>query len=182
MNILRKAFYACAAVLLFCSAAPKELEAQTANIGFVDFKKCVEQSKLGKQEQANFESMKKQMEDVLGEKEKSLSDISTKFDDPDYLDTLSPEAEAEMKHKFRNLNQELSQHQQQYYQILNQANFKIIQKISETINEASKTVAKDKSLDIILNEEGAFYYKDTLDVSADIVKVMDATFKPEETK
>lgn len=46
-------------------------QASSLKIGVVNFKRCVETSKLGKLEQANFEALKKQMESVLGEKEKN---------------------------------------------------------------------------------------------------------------
>lgn len=165
-------------VVAFLFVATSSLEAAPIqNIGIVNFKTCVENSKVGQKEQQNFESMKKQMEDVLVEKEKTLNEIATKFNDPDYLDSLSPEAEAEMKHKFRTHSQELQQHQNQYYQVLNQANFKVIQKIGENITEASKVVAENKNLDIVLNEEMAFFHTDALDISNEVVTVMDQLYK-----
>lgn len=170
------------AVLAITATVPCSAVVQSPKIALVNFKTCVEKSKIGKQEQTNFENMKKQMEDVLAEKEKSLKELSGKFSDEDYLDSLSSEAEAELKHKFRSLNQELGQHQQQFYQVLQQANFKIVQKINDEINEASKSVAKTKSLDLIINEEGAFYFNPVLDISEDVVKVMDDKFNREQKK
>ncbi len=105
MNIFRNIFYCTISMMILCSIAPNELAAEGAKVGVVNFKTCVEQSEMGKKEQANFESLKKQMEGVLEEKEKALNEIANKFNDPDYLDSLSPEAEAELKHKFRSLNQ-----------------------------------------------------------------------------
>ena len=166
-----------AAICLF--AAVPNLHGAEVKVGVVNFKTCVEGSKIGAKEQQNFEVLKKQMEDVLAEKEKSLNELSAKFNDADYLDSLSTDAEAEMKHQFRTLSQEMQQHQSQYYQVLQQANFKIIQKIGEAISEASKVVAKNKQLDVILNEEMAFYHADALDVSKDVVTVMDQQFKEE---
>lgn len=145
-------------------------------IGVVDFKGSIEKSKLGKQEQQNFENLKKQMEKVLEEKEKTLNDLAAKLNDVDYLDSLTPEAETELKRKFRNLNQELSQQQAQYYQALNQANVKIIQKIQETVEKASEKVAKDLNLDVMLNDEGTFYYADALNVTDKVVAALDVIF------
>lgn len=145
-------------------------------IGVVDFKASIEKSKLGKQEQQNFENLKKQMETVLEEKEKGLNDLATKLNDVDYLDSLTPEAETELKRKFRAINQELSQQQAQYYQALNQANVKIIQKIQETIEKASEKVAKDLGLDVVLNDEGTFYYSDALNVTDKVVAALDVMF------
>ena len=163
-------------LVLSCIVFVAPLMAEDVKIGVVNFKSCVEKSKLGKKEQANFDSLRKQMESVLEEKEKALNEIGNKFNDPDYLDSLSPEAEAELKHKLRTLNQELSQHQNQYYQALNQANFKIIQKMSESVAQASEKVAVKNGLDVVLNEEGSFFYNRALDISDDVVKVMDETF------
>ncbi len=151
-------------------------------VALVNFRTCVETSKSGKQEQANFDKMKKQMEDVLHEKEKTLKELSTKFNDEDYIDSLSSEAEAELKHKFRSLNQELAQHQQQFFQVLQQANFKIIQKMTEEINEAAKIVAKKKNLDMIVNEEGTFFFNPSMDISTEIVKEMDLKFGKDTAK
>lgn len=178
-KLLRRAFFNCTVALLLCSAIPSEANAESPRYGFVNFKHCVENSKVGKKEQENFESLKKQMEQVLDEKEKALNEISQKFNDADYLDSLSAEAEAELKHKFRNLNQELAQHQQQFYQMLQQANFKVMQKMNDSISTAAKTVAKNKHFDMIINEEGTFYYDPVFDVSKDVIKVMDENFAKE---
>lgn len=147
-------------------------------IAFVNFKTCVESSKMGKQEQATFESLKKQMETVLEEKEKALNDMAAKFNDPDYLDSLSAEAETEIKRKFRAQSQELSGFQNQYMQILQQTNLKVIQKLTEAATEASKKFSLENKIDIIFNEE-AFYYSPDLDVSQKIISLMDKQFDAE---
>lgn len=174
MNQYRKLILGLTAVLGLCAHAPVELAAaDQPKVGVVDFKSCVEKSKLGKKEQANFDNLKKQMEGVLEEKEKTLTEVSNKMNDPDYLDSLSQGAEAELKHKYRTMTQELAQHQQQFYQMLNQANFKIIQKITESIAKAAKTVAANKGLDIVIHDESTFYFAPTLDISNDVIKVLD---------
>lgn len=148
-------------------------------IGVVNFKRVVEESKYGKQEQGNFEALKKQMESILEEKEKTLNEITAKFNDADYVDSLSPEAENELKHKFRLLNQELGQIQSQYYQTLNQANMKILQKLNEMVAEASKKLAKESQLDIILNDDGGFYYAPELDFSKKVISILDVGYDAE---
>ena len=97
---------------------PKPTSNDAHKVVYVDFKECVEGSKLGKQEQSTFENLKKQMEKALEEQEKTLTDLATKLNDTDYLDSLTPEAETELKRKFRALNQEMNQVQSQYYQTL----------------------------------------------------------------
>lgn len=107
-------------------------------IGIVNFASCMTESKLGKQEQASFESLKKQMSSLLEDSEKQINEITSKFNDPDYMDGLSPDAEEEMKNKFHLINEEMNRYQNQYYQVLNQANMKIIQNVGSKIQEASQ--------------------------------------------
>jgi outer membrane protein len=193
----------CAGILVLCSAAEPANKGPAANnnnknqttfdqskvptapkVGIVSFKSCVEQSKIGKQEQANFEGLKKQMESVLAEKEKSLNDMASKFNDPDYLDSLSPEAETELKRKFRGLNQEIAQQQNQYMQTLQQTNFKVVQKLQDQVTKAATIVAKNEKLDLILNDEGTFYFAPALNISDKIVGILDKDYEahPPENK
>lgn len=152
------------------------LSAKDLKVAVVNFKECVENSKLGKQEQANFEALKKQMETVLEEKEKQLNDLATKLNDNDYLDSISADAETELKRKARGIQADMQQHQQQFYQALQQANFKVVQGLQEAIAKASKKVAAAQNIDVVLNEEVAFFASPTLNISKDIVKEMDADF------
>lgn len=158
---------------------------QTARIGIVNAKKCLEESKLGKQEQANFEKMKNQMESVLRDKEKTLEEIENKVNDDDYMDSISEEAAAELKRKRKSIKQEGFQLQNQYMQTLQQTNFKIIQKLTEVISKASEQVAKESQsssqpLDVILNDESCTYYNPSLDVSDKVISKMNALFDAEQ--
>lgn len=147
----------------------------TLKVGVVNLKSCFEGSKLGKQEQARFEEIKKQLEATIEAKEKELNEMSPKFSD-EYLDTLSPEAEAELKGKYQRLAQDLSQQQNQYYNMLNQANYQIVQTVSEAVAESAKKVAASKGLDLTINEEVCFYHNPTLDISKEVIVEMDASF------
>jgi len=154
----------------------------SGKIGIVNFGTCVTDSKYGKQEQTSFESMKKQMTSLIEDSEKQLRGISEKFQDKDYLDGLSPEAEEEFKVKFRNLSEELNRYQQQYYQGLNQANYKLIQVMGKNINVAAEKVATQKGINMVLNQEVCFYCLPTLDVTSDVIKEMDKNFDVEAKK
>lgn len=170
------------AALSVTTLSQVEGTADTPKIRIVNFKSCVEQSKLGKQEQSAFEATKKQMETSLSEKEKTLNEMAAKFEDPDYLDSLSAEAETEIKRKFRHLNQEYTQLQNQYMQALQQTNFKVVQKLTENVTKAAALVAKQENVDLILNEEGAFFSSPALDISPKVVIAMDQMFDKEATE
>lgn len=183
-----KKIFATAFALACISANVSAAEAYTATsqsagtkVGMINFKKVIEDSKFGKQEQANFEALKKQMETTLQQKEKTLSDLAVKFEDADYIDSLSPEAEEELKQQFRVLSQELSQIQSQYYQSLNQSNMMILQKLNDIVSAAAARVAKENTIDVILSDESGFYFAPTLDLSSRIVSIMDEMHAKENT-
>lgn len=179
MKFLRQLIaFTCAAVIL-CSADSVEAANKPVKIAVVNFKKCVEKSKLGQREQANFEAIKKQMETVLEEKEKSLTDIASKFNDIDYLDSLSPDAEADLKRQFRSLNQEFTQQQNQFYQTLSQTNIKVVQKLTDMVAQVSKEIAKDQQLDVVLNDDSCFFSSEDIDISNQIIIAMDKAFEKE---
>lgn len=148
-------------------------------MGVVNFASCISDSKMGKSEQANFENLKKQLGTHLEATEKELNDLAGKLNDSEYMDGLSPEADAELREKVRLLNEELMRYQNQYYQVLNQTNMKIVQQISAKIASAAETVAKAKKLDAVFNQEACFYASPSLNVTAEVVKEMDARYDEE---
>ncbi len=174
---MRKLFSAqLLAAFLSVTASLSALTIGTANVRY-----CIEESKIGKSEQSQFEELKKQLEQGLEQKDKELNELAPKLKD-EYLDTLTPEAERELKEKFNQLSQEMSIQQNQYYQTLNSANYQFMSKILEMIQEASKIVATQKKLDLILNDEACFYKNDSVDVSKEIVKELDAAFDKAQKK
>lgn len=152
------------------------VKAHAEKCGVVNFKECVEKSKSGMHEQSSFEALKKQAEEVMKEKEKTLSEVTSKLNDPDYLDSLSQEAKAELQHKYRSISQEMAQQQQQLYQTLTQANYKVVQKLTEEVNDAAKVVAQNENFDLIINEDASFYYSAALDITDKIIKEMNNSF------
>ncbi len=169
-------------LILAAGLTSSAFAADAPSIGVVNFAHCVTDSKLGKQEQNAFDNLKKQMSTMLEETEKQLNDITAKFNDPEYLDGLSPEAEQELKNKFRMLSEEMNRYQNQYYQVLNQANMRIVQTIGNGINSASEKIAKDKKLTVIVNKDACFYISPTLDVTNEVVLEMDKNFDVETKK
>ncbi len=162
----------------FSSAAGQSLK-----IGIVNAKRCLDESKLGKQEQANFEKMKKQMESILQDKERDLEELEAKLNDEDYMDSISEEAALDLKRKKRNLRNEGLQLQNQYIQTLQQTNLKIVQKLTDTIAKASNQVAQDTSsgqaIDVIFSDEACTYFAPQLDVTDRVVAKMNAIFDVE---
>src|SRR5574338_178398 len=153
----------------------------TTKVGVVKFKDCVEQSQLGKKEQARFEQMRKDLESKIDAKEKELNDLAPKFSD-EYLDTLTPEAESKLKNTFKDLNQQLAEMQDQYYKMLNQANYQIVQQLNSAVSKACEKVAKAKGLEMAINDEVCFYHAEGLDISKEVIAEMDRQSQQDEKK
>lgn len=145
-------------------------------LGVVNFTTCITDSKYGKNEQSQLEQIKNQYSQVLEETEKELKEIVAKFEDKEYLDGLSPEAEEDLKMKYKALNEDMSKYQNQLYQVLNQANYFFLQKMQGYISKASEQVALKKKLNMVLNKEACFYNQADLDVTKLVISEMDKNF------
>lgn len=153
------------------------------SIYVVDAKRCLEESKLGKKEKANFDRMKNEMEGILQDKSRALQEIERKLNDDDYIDSISTEAETELKNKKRTLKNEGFQLQSDYYKTLEQVNQKIIQRVTESINKATEELAKENSsIDLVVSVEACAYFAPNIDISSKIIEKMDALFVEDEKK
>lgn len=153
------------------------LNANDLSIGFVNFKSCVEKSKLGQQERNSLEALRKQMSEALEKSDRELSEIAHKLEDQDYLDGLSPAAEEELKTRFQSLNQELARAQNQYYQLLNQANYRMVQALHDAVSKAAEHVRLEHNLSLILSEDSTFASTSTLNVTDQVIVKMDQVFE-----
>jgi len=147
--------------------------------GIVNFTTCITESKYGQQEQEAFDDVRNKITSIMTDLEGQLTEIATKLQDPEFVDSLSPEAEQEMKSRFQSLNEELGRYQSQYYQVMNQANMKLIQLMSAYVSQASETIAKKQKFSVILNKEACFYYEPKQDITAAVIAEMDKSFEKE---
>lgn len=166
-------------VLAACGVTTGSLSAAE---GIVNFTTCITDSKYGQKEQENFEGIRKQLGAMIEDTEKELKEIADKFGDTEYLDSLSPKAEEEMKAHYQNLNEDLARYQGQFYQIMQQANMQLVQKMSTQIARASEKVAEVKGLSYVINREACFYYKPELDLTEQVILEMDKNFELEVKK
>ena len=175
-NSWRHLLFACALLLGSTTLSAADTGSTGHRIGVVVFRKTIEDSKLGKQQATSFETLQNQMEATLLKSQKEISEIATKLNDDAYLDGLTPEAENELKHKYRTMSQELQAMQSQFIHTLQEANTKIVQAIASEVSEAAKEVGKTQGLDAIINDEAVPYHKDNMDVTRLIVAQMDVRF------
>jgi len=172
---MRKFFFS--AAMAFSLIAASASAADSPVIGVVNFTSCITDSKVGKKEQENMESIRKQMASLIEDTEKELKELAAKFDDTEYLDSLSPKAEEELKIKFQTLQEDHGRYQNQFYQVLQHANYQMIQKMSGSIAKAAEKIAKSKKLDYVMNKEACFYIRPDLDVTSMVINEMDTNFE-----
>lgn len=163
---------------LFCLSSLKGGAAEIP-YGIVNFGSCITESQYGKQEQASFDKIREQMTILVTDVEKQLNEIATKFQDPEFIDSLSPEAEQEMKSRFQSLNEELNRSQNQYMQVMQQANMRLMQNMSGHVSKASEVVAKKKKLPMVVREEVCFFFDPSFDVTPSVIEEMDKDYSKE---
>lgn len=155
---------------------------EKATIGIVNFGNCISESKAGIHEQENMETLRRQMASMMEATEKELKEISAKFDDTEYLDSLSPKAEEELKSKHQSLQEDLARYQQQFYQMLQHANYQMVHKMRAEVGSAAEKVAQAEGLKYVINEDFCFYASPDLDVTKSVIQQMDKQFEEEMAK
>lgn len=145
-------------------------------IGVVNFGTCVAESKFGQKEQEALENVKKQVERLVVDIESQLRDVTGKLQDSDYMDGLSPEGEQELKAKFQSLSEEHQRYQGQYYQMMQQANMQLLQKMGGYVNAATEAIAKQSGYTLIVSKDVCFSFSDSKDITGLVVAEMDKAF------
>lgn len=148
-------------------------------IGVVDFRACLEKSYVGQEEQLRIEAMRNEMVGSLETKEKALTEVMGKLKNPEYLDTISPQMEEQLQREYAQLSEEMQQLQNQAYQALNQAQMKMYQSVSEQVSKCAEYLAREHNLDMIVNQEGTFYFKRPLDMTPLVIQELNRHFQPE---
>lgn len=150
---------------------------QGNSAGIVNFTTCITDSKYGQQEQEAFDDVRNKITSIMTDLEGQITEIANKLQDPEFIDSLSPEAEQDMKSRFQSLNEELGRYQNHYYQVMNQANMKLIQLMSSYVSQAAESIARKQKLSFVLNKEACFYYEPKQDITTTVIAEMDKNFE-----
>ena len=171
----------CAAlcVALFATYKPLHGAEPHSQIGVCDFTQCVMQSKMGKLEQERLETVKTQMQKSVSDLESQLTETQKKLQDKDLMDTLSPKAEEELRHKYRLLQEESQRMQAQFYQMLQQAQMNLMQKMNQYVRDASSAVADQLSYHFVLSADAAYHFSKN-DITKEVIQELDKRFDEEQ--
>lgn len=178
LALLAGATMSCAALPTY-AASESEGSSKAFQLGVVNFKTCAENSKIGKQEQNAIEAMHKQLVGNLEKMEKEFVELNNKLQDPDFRDSLSPEAEGQLSQQRQKLADDLASGRNQFYQMMNQAQYKLMQVMGMHISRASQIVAKREALDMVVTEDACFYFTPTRNLTTQIITEMDRLYDEE---
>lgn len=151
-------------------------------IGIVSIRTCLEESNQGTEGRKTLESMNKQMTESLQETDKQLGEITSKLNNDDFRDSLTPEAEAELQNNYNALAQERELKRAQFSQQLSQAQMMLIQQLMEKVSAASKEVASNKGLDLVLHEDAVTYFGSQHDITKPVIAQMNSQSDEESTQ
>jgi len=157
-------------------ALSKGFAQEHPSFGVVNLSTCITESKYGKQEQEVMEKIKVQMSALINDVEKRLQDLNSKLNDPEFCDSLSPEAEKDLHNRYQTSKEERDSYHNQYMQLIQRANMNLMEVMDNHIAKASKILAERKQLSVIARGEVYFFYNPNYDITADIIEEMDKDF------
>lgn len=148
-----------------------------ADYGYVDFSRVLSNSTRAKQEEKTLQSLQKELEEQVTNVEKEIQSLAEKLQDPDYIDSLSQEAEQEQRTRLRAMSEERMRMIQQVTGQFQQAQQRVVQQIGLLVSQASAEVARLKSLSGVLNREAFFYADPAQDCTDAVISIMDKAAK-----
>lgn len=148
-----------------------------SGISVVDYGQCISESRYGVAEQKAVDKIRTQLSTLITDTDKEIAELNTKFDDTTFLDSLSPKAEEELRARHQTLMEDRQRYQWQFGQILQQASYQLMHKISAQIARASEKLALEKDIDYVINKEACFYFRPSLDLTQAVIAEMDKNFE-----
>lgn len=162
---------------LFLLLAVPVLAADTSGIAFVDARKVLLESKVGKKNKAEFEKMVKQKEAAIGKEEEKLKAMQQAFQKDQLLMT---EEQKKAKQK------EFQEKADAYQKMVREAKQEVSKKDNEYTAKALAeirgiiaTLAKEMKLNLVLeiSESGLLYAEDGMDLTQKVMERYDAKSK-----
>lgn len=161
-------------------------ETASLHVGVISTKKIFEESKLAQEAQKMYQKLKSQMDTALEAKLAAFQEIERQEKDEDYMESLSKEAAGELRLKKKGVEEEANRIQGQYFQLMQQARGKVMQKLLDQVGVISKKIAEQgldgNKLDLILSDESCTYFAAKLDITEKVVAEINALYESEQAK
>jgi outer membrane protein len=144
-----------------------------------DFAKCYEKSKIGVAKNKEMKELNEKLSTQFEEAHKKFKELDTKLADNNFLDSISPEEEQNLRKEKEMVQQQLGAFQMQFQEMLQQAQNKTIHELVQYVNNAAKVIAGEKKSPLVINKDTVFYYDPSLDYTNLIIDQMDKEYETE---
>jgi len=170
---MQKIILSLVATILFISGTA--LADSTNTVVVVDFQKVFQDSLAGKDFTSKLESKRKSFEDTRNKKEADLVKMNEELKKQQSV--LSSEAfekkRKDFESKVQSFQQELQEDGMKFEKSRNDA----VEQVEETTKEILADIAKEKSYSVVISKNAVLFSADNLDISAEVLKKLDAKLK-----
>lgn len=151
--------------------------AEASNLpGIVNFQACVSEAKIAQEKQKELEGLEKQFRVRIDEIQKRCKEIDEKLGNEAYIDSISAEAEENLKKERQAEVQKLMSAQNEFQQIMQQQQMAFQQSFVLSLGDAAKQVAKERGHSYVISKDACLFYDDNLDMTKDVVAKVNAVY------
>lgn len=150
--------------------------AATGAPGVVNFQTCMEKAKIAQDKRRELENFDKQFRVKIDEIQKHCKEIDDKLNNVEYVDSITAEAEENLKKERQAEMQKLMGTQNEFQQIMQQQQMAFSQSFMISLGDAAQKVAKEKKLSHVIAKEACLYYDDNLDLTEDVIAKINAIY------
>jgi outer membrane protein len=159
-------FLALALVAIFVNLGT----AQAQNIAVVDLETVLKSSKAMKDAQSKISKKQSKFQKEIDKEQESLEKENKKIESK--KSTLSDKAFEKEQKEFTKKVEKLKKLVDSRQAELKKSSMKVIEKINDKVKESVEEIRIEKELDLIIASSSTVFYKEELDISSDVVKLL----------
>ena len=148
--------------------------ADVAKIGVIDLQKILETSANGKFIQAELKKQKDEMEADLKKKGTEIENIRKRLERESMV--MGKEKREEKEREFRIKTNDFKSLQKKYRSDLQKHEGRLMQKLSDDVNEIVNEIGKKEGYLIIINKLGVIYSPNSIDVTDNVIGKLNTKF------
>ena len=159
-------------------ATPPKPFPEGAKIAYVVLQRIANESADGKASTAKIQALQQKKATELNEKNKQLQTIQQRLEKE--ASVMSSTAQADLQKQAERLQTEIQRFTQDAQQEIQDLQNQLMQAFEQRIQPVLRQVGQEKGLHFIINaqDSGIVWADEGLDVSADVIKKLDAVAKP----
>lgn len=160
---------------IFAAITMLALNANATEVGILDVEKIVKESEAMRDIQAKVSKKQEEYQKEVEAKQKTLEEEQKRIEGK--KNVLSKEAMDKEVLGFEKKVDDLKTFVDRRQNSLKKASLDSMSHVNDEIKKIIETIAKAKSLDVIVPASQALYYKDQLDISAEVLEKLNKSLK-----